>query len=148
MSMSLEEIADHIEIQNLLTDYCTFVDAREFEKLRDIFSADAHIDYRGTGGEEGTTGEAIAFLERAFPLFANTQHLIGNMRIHLNGDSATARTMCYNPLEFDVPDAENKLVVIGLWYVDELIRTEQGWRISDRRQEKSYAFEATLLGGK
>jgi hypothetical protein len=28
----------------------------------------------------------------------------------------------------------------GLWYVDDLVRTEQGWRIKQRVEEKSYFF--------
>jgi hypothetical protein len=31
------------------------------------------------------------------------------------------------------------LMLCGLWYVDKLVRTPAGWRITERVEEKSYA---------
>ncbi len=34
---------------------------------------------------------------------------------------------------------------LGLWYVDEYVRTGRGWRISRRVEEKSWVFNAPEL---
>ncbi|MNG40613.1 hypothetical protein D3C84_1292700 [compost metagenome] len=39
------------------------------------------------------------------------------------------------------PDgAGSDTMFLGLWYIDKYRRTTQGWRISERREEKSYDF--------
>jgi SnoaL-like domain len=42
--LSLAEISDRLEIQQLLVDYSTAVDNRRFEDLDDVFTPDAYID--------------------------------------------------------------------------------------------------------
>ena len=58
--------------------------------------------------------------------------------IELHGDSATGRTICHNPMVLTRPDGQTHVFYCGLWYVDELVRTPQGWRIRKRVEEKCY----------
>ena len=52
------------------------------------------------------------------------------------GDTATARTICFNPM---VLNAETKqLLFVGLWYEDALIRTPEGWRMTRRVEVKCF----------
>jgi hypothetical protein len=39
-----------------------------------------------------------------------------------------------------MPDGKTHIFMCGLWYVDEYRRTDAGWRISRRVEEKSYVF--------
>ena len=48
--LSLEEISDRLELQHLLISYSEAIDRREFDELDEIFTPDAYIDYRDTGG--------------------------------------------------------------------------------------------------
>ncbi|MGA9676375.1 MAG: nuclear transport factor 2 family protein, partial [Mycobacterium sp.] len=48
--LSLEEISDRLEIQQLLVDYSTAIDQRRFDDLDKVFIPDAYIDYRALGG--------------------------------------------------------------------------------------------------
>jgi len=141
--LSMQEISDRFEIQDLLHRYAEIIDSKEFDRLRDeVFCADAFIDYSVFGGSKGNLETTIEFLHNAMKLFPNTQHLNANIQIRLDGDRATGRVMCLNPQEIQLPDRENHIFFCGLWYVDEYRRTEQGWRIAKRVEEKSFVFNS------
>lgn len=141
--LSMQEISDRFEIQDLLHRYAEIIDSKEFDRLREeVFCADAFIDYSVFGGSKGNLETTIEFLHNAMKLFPNTQHLNANIQIRLDGDRATGRVMCLNPQEIQLPDRENHIFFCGLWYVDEYRRTEQGWRIAKRVEEKSFVFNS------
>lgn len=139
MSLSLQEMSDRFEIQDLCYKYAHCVDQKDFEGLRSVFTEDAHIDYSVFGGSVGNVDETIAFLKEALPLFPNTQHLNANIQITVNGDEATGRVMCFNPQEMAMGE-ENHVFMLGLWYVDKYRRTEDGWKMCERVEEKSWVF--------
>ncbi|MBW2427132.1 MAG: nuclear transport factor 2 family protein [Deltaproteobacteria bacterium] len=139
--LTLQEISDRLEIQDLIHRYSQIIDTKDFDALRDeVFTEDAFIDYGAFGGSVGNLEETIAFLHKAFDMFPNSQHLNANHQIVLDGDRATGRIMCLNPQEMEIEGKENLIFFCGLWYVDEYRRTEKGWRISRRAEEKSYVF--------
>jgi hypothetical protein len=139
--LSLQEISDRFEIQDLIHRYAAIIDAKEFDRLREeIFCEDAFIDYSAFGGSKGDVEETIAFLHKAMKIFPNTQHLNANIQIELRGDAATGRVMCFNPQDMQLPGREGHIFFCGLWYVDEYRRTKKGWRIARRVEEKSYIF--------
>lgn len=66
-----------------------------------------------------------------------------NNVLEIDGDEARGRTACINPMVIDRQDgSEPHVFFCGLWYRDRLVRTAQGWRIADRRQKRSYMFNA------
>ena len=141
MPLSLQEISDRLEIQDLLYRYAELIDGKRFQELRDeVFHADAHVDYSAFGGSVGNREETIAFLAKAMPLFPHTQHLNANVQIRVDGDTATGRVMCLNPQEMNLPGGGTQVFLLGLWYVDEYRRTDAGWRIYRRCEEKSWVF--------
>ena len=147
MTLSLQEISDRFEIQDLIVEYCDVIDKCDIDRLDDIFTADAFIDYSAVGGEKGDLQSIKAFLKAALPIFKNTQHLISNFQVKVNGDSATGRIMCFNPMEFDDEKTGNPIMCLGLWYVDDYVRTLKGWRIKSRVEEKSYQFSTPTTVG-
>ncbi len=141
--LSQQEISDRLELQDLVFHYADLIDSRQIQRLRDeVFTADAHIDYSAMGGSVGGLEETIAFLEAALTdeLFPNGQHLNANVQVKLEGDTASGRVMCFNPMEMSMPEGGTRTYFLGLWYVDEYRRTEQGWRISRREEIKSWVF--------
>jgi hypothetical protein len=48
--------------------------------------------------------------------------------------------MCFNPQELKLGKGKTHLFMLGLWYRDKYIRTPEGWRIQERVEEKSWAF--------
>jgi hypothetical protein len=105
-----------------------------------VFTEDAHIDYSALGGPAGGLDTIIAFLHQVMVMFPNHQHLNANAQIAVDDDTATGRVMCFNPQEISMPDGKTHVFMCGLWYVDEYTRTDAGWRISRRVEEKSYVF--------
>ena len=142
MTLSIEEISDRLEIQELFARYSHAIDAKQFDLLRDVFTPDAWIDYTATGGAKGNLEEIITYLTDVLPGFPAYQHLVANCIIELDGDTATSRTMCHNPMVMKRSDDGRieTILFVGLWYVDALVRTPQGWRIRERVEEQSYAW--------
>lgn len=126
--MSAEDI---VAIQQVLAAYVFAIDAKDYDALDALFTPDAEIDYRATGGAAGRYPEIKAWLGRALAPFPLTQHLIGLPLIRLDGDRATARTMLFNPMQLARPQGEH-LFLLGCTYADELVRTADGWRIAKR----------------
>ncbi len=141
--LSQQELSDRFEIQDLVFHYADLIDTKQIERLRaEVFTGDAHIDYSVFGGSVGDVDTTLEFLKGALTdeLFPNSQHLNANVQVRLDGDTATGRVMCFNPMEMVVPDSDNLTYFLGLWYVDEYRRTDKGWRICRREEVKSWVF--------
>jgi hypothetical protein len=132
--LSLEEISDRLEIQQLLAAYCTAIDAGRFDELDQLFTDDAEIDLSVTGGAYGPFGEVKAWLIETLSSMGAYMHLVSNIDLRLTGDTATARTACVNPLVLD--SKSNAVYLICFWYEDEFTRTSGGWRFRKRTQVK------------
>tara|TARA_R110002124_G_scaffold144272_1_gene309273 strand:+ start:2594 stop:3046 length:453 start_codon:yes stop_codon:yes gene_type:complete len=141
--LSQQELSDRFEIQDLVFLYSHLIDSKEIDRLRDeIFTADVHIDYSAFGGSVGDLEETLTFLKASLTseLFPHSQHLNANIQVQLNGDTATGRVMCFNPMEMALPDGKSQTFFLGLWYLDEYRRTDKGWRITRREEIKSWTF--------
>ena len=140
--LSQQEMSDRFEIQDLVHYYAHLIDQKSLDDLRQVFTEDAHVDYSAFGGSVGNLEETITFLKAALTneLFPNSQHLNANIQVELDGDRASGRVMCFNPMEMTLPDGASQTYFLGLWYVDEYRRTADGWRICRREEEKSWVF--------
>jgi hypothetical protein len=134
--LSLEEISDRFEIQQLLIDYSTAIDKRRFDDLDLVFTPDAYIDYRAMGGVDGSFPEVKAWLAQVLPNFPVYAHMLGNFDVRIDGDTASSRTICFNPMVLG--GDRNQILFCGLWYDDEFIRTPEGWRMSRRVEAKVF----------
>src|SRR5580658_4474540 len=94
----LESLSDRIEIQDLIARYGNAVDRREWDTFDRLFTADAVIDYSAMGGISGGLDDIKTYLARTMPMFASTQHMMGLPVIDIDGDRATAVTICHNPM--------------------------------------------------
>jgi len=56
--------------------------------------------------------------------------------IRISGDTATSRAICFNPMVMG--GDQGQIYFVGIWYVDEFVRTAQGWRMSKRVEEKCF----------
>lgn len=137
MSARLEMIADKFEIQEVLTAYAHAIDARNFDALDDLFTADAQIDYSATGGISGGLGEIKPFLQSTLPMFKASQHFVTNPLIQLSGDTASCKSLLFNPMTMEREDGPHTLF-IGAWYIDEFVRRAPGWRIQARKQQLAF----------
>lgn len=140
MSVSAERIAemyDHFEISQLLTRYGVAIDTRQFERLAELFTDDARLDYSSSGAPAGTLPEIIAWMSSFLTKFHMNQHMTLNSHIEIEEDTARGRTYFLNPNSFLV-DGEPRLITVGGFYVDRFVRTADGWRIAERTQETAW----------
>lgn len=137
MTMSLEEISDRLEIQDLFVRYTYAIDMRDWDALDEVFTPDATIDYSAMGGSVGDVAATKKFLGDTMGMFPSFQHMTSSSTITITGDTAEAKTICHNPMVLDEND-DPTLMLCGLWYVDKLRRTAAGWRITERVERKSY----------
>ena len=132
--MDRQALADRIAVEDLLTRYATAVDRRDWEQYRSIFTADAEIDYTSAGGIAGTVDEIVEFLSTSLEMFEMTQHLVSNIDLEVNGDSATVTAMFNNPMRLTGGDTW----FTGGWYHHDLVRTPDGWRSRNLREESAW----------
>ncbi len=151
--LSLQEISDRLEIQDLLVRYSHAVDTMNWDLYEQVFTPDAFIDYTCFGGPKGNVKEIRAFLEMAMPNFKSFQHMIANTMLEfIDENTVKGRTICHNPMVMDAGNGKEHVFYCGLWYVDEIVRTDQGWKIKSRVEERSYthnqpeAFEVPSEG--
>jgi hypothetical protein len=141
--LSLQEISDRLEIQDLMVRYSHAVDTQQWDLLDTVFADGAVIDYTAMGGPRGNLKEIKEFLAAAMPNFGAFQHLIANSSVVVDGDTATGRTMCHNPMIMPAQeDGQTSVLFCGLWYVDRFVRVDGEWRIAERVEEKSYTYVA------
>lgn len=137
--MTVQEISDRLEIQELIARYSVALDSRDYDALDELFTVDAVLDYTATGAIRGSLAEMKAFIHEAFTMFAGTQHLTTSTTIRFtdDGDTAHAKSACHNPMVFG-GDLAPKMMIVGLWYVDTLVRTPEGWRFKERVEQQLY----------
>jgi len=132
---TLDELIDRFEIDELLTRYATAIDNKTFDLLDEVFTPDAHIDYTSAGGVAGDYPTVKAWLAEILPMFPAYQHVVGNRRVTLTGDTATSVAAFYNPMAM----SDGTLFICGGEYHDKLVRTAGGWRIAERIEQTVYS---------
>jgi hypothetical protein len=139
--LSQQEISDRMELQQLLINYSEAIDRQRFDDLDAVFTPDAYIDYRQMGGIDGKYPQVKAWLAEVMLNFPAYAHMLGIPAIRIDGDTATARTFCFNPMVFSSRASDSDkptMMLLGLWYNDEFVRTTAGWRMSRRAETKCF----------
>jgi hypothetical protein len=135
--LSLQELNDERDIKLVYCAYCDIIDAKDFDRLVEVFTTDAVQDYRSTLGPD-------AIMHGTEPLIAGahihmgegsncgtTHHNVVNFRIHVNGDAAKAKVHYY-AVHQGVGKYPGALYSMWGEYDDDLIRTSAGWRVKNR----------------
>ncbi|HEY7995956.1 MAG TPA: nuclear transport factor 2 family protein, partial [Steroidobacteraceae bacterium] len=110
--MSLQELSDRMEIEQLIVHYANSIDQRDWDGLDQVFTPDAYIDYRKLGGIDGRYPQIKAWLGTALGHFPHYCHLVGNIEITLAGDTASSRTLCINPMDTPLPAGGSQVMFL------------------------------------
>ena len=118
------------DVAEVLVRYATGIDRREWKLFRSCFTEDCHADYGDTGVFEGV--EALAeFMMRVHAPMGHILHRITNEAVtRIADDRVAARS--YVDAVLMAPDGQRGVHAMG-FYDDELVRTDDGWRIARRR---------------
>ena len=140
MALSMLEMSDRLEIEDLIYRYAEAIDQQDFDQLDTVFTPDAFVDYTAMGGEKGSYPQVKRFLQQSLPALVDYYHMTGNIRLQLDGDRARGRVMCFNPMGVPMPETGAHMMFLGLFYLDQYVRTEAGWRIARRVEERRWGY--------
>ncbi len=129
-SADINRLLDERNIVALATAYTWALDQHQWEDLRHVFAADATAtlgDPEPLVGIDAIIGRIRAALE---PL-DDSQHLIGNHEVVVDGDTATHRCYLHAQHIRDAATGGPHYMVAGR-YEDDLARTGDGWGITHR----------------
>jgi len=138
MTLTLQQVSDRIEIDDLLVRYTKAIDDKDWALLDTVFLPDADVDYTTSGGIKGKYPEVRAWLDKALAAFPITIHAITNSTIELEGDRATGKTLVNNPMVIPGENGQQTRFTVWAWYEDELVRTPDGWRIAKRFEREVF----------
>ena len=141
MAMSLDEVVDRMEIQDIYSRYVHAVDDRELEELETIFEADTIFDWTASGGERTTWSEAKTGDFITGRMFPYVFHVCVNLRIDFDVTRSTAvvKSKTIHPTGLPGLDGTPHLFQVQGAYIDRLTRREEGWRITERAWQDFWA---------
>jgi 3-phenylpropionate/cinnamic acid dioxygenase small subunit len=134
MNPAIQQLLDERAIIGVCVRYATAIDDRDWERLRSCFVPDAVGIYHADRVLIGYPAIEEAVRTAVTPL-SRTQHLVTNFTVVLDGDRATSR--CYlhaQHVRAGLPGGET--FVIAGRYSDRFVRTDDGWRIRERRLDR------------
>jgi ketosteroid isomerase-like protein len=125
-------VADIDDIEAIVYGYAERLDAGDMGGVVDLFEhatwrSDATGDVRRGADAIRQVYDRIAVYEDGTP---RTKHLMTNLVVDIDGDSATARSS-YSVLQGIVAGEPLRFVVAGR-YIDRFERGPDGWRLADR----------------
>ncbi len=123
----MTEREDRQDISDLLVRYATGIDRHDWLLFRTVFTADCQLDYGEIGAWNGV--DAVTEFMQLSHQEVQTLHRMSNQAITVNGDTAVARTYVDMVM---VGVGASGVNAIG-YYDDEIVRTDDGWRIASRR---------------
>ena len=129
----MSELEDRLAVGDIIIRYADSIDQCDYDRYCTCFTDDVVVS--------GFTPEVITGLSTYRPWvtaarnrYGRTQHLIGNIQVTVNGDTAQLRS--YVQATHELPDDPEHLIVLWAAYNDELVRTAEGWKISRHELER------------
>ena len=122
-------------VSEVLVRYATGIDTRDWELFRTCFTEVCDVDYGRLPPDDKVqrweSAEAITgWMEAAHEPFGHTLHRITNQRVEDGAPGVTARSY----VDVLILAKTGEAVVRGAgFYEDELVETEDGWKIAKRR---------------
>jgi hypothetical protein len=133
--MDLRELSDREEIRDALIRYTRAIDTGEWDRLDEVFTPDAEIDYTESGGISARYPEVKAWLAEVLPAFFPARmHTLGQVEIVLDGDEAQVAAYFHNPMPAGEGE-QQRIVEFGGLYHHRMVRTPAGWRSRALREE-------------
>ncbi len=139
MAEGVQGLLDQRRIEDLLVDYCRYLDRMALDDLADLFTADCRVTYGPDPRLAAVGREELAKSLARMWRWRRTAHHLANVRIWRDSADA-ARAESYVHAWHERPDGATA-VVFGR-YLDQLRRTEEGWRIAERRMDMNGADAA------
>ncbi|MGE3620943.1 MAG: nuclear transport factor 2 family protein [Acidimicrobiia bacterium] len=145
-------MSDEAAVRRTIEQYFHGIDTRDFALAGACFTAGATFaQHGGTLVVEGRDQIQARFAQ-ALAAYAHSTHTPASHRIVVDGDTARAVTLATAVLAPDTAGgAGGTILVRGLEYRDDLVRTTEGWQFARREhrvhwQHETPALPTTVLG--
>lgn len=128
--MTLDDLVDRAEIVDVLMNYATGIDSRDWPRYRSVFADEIELDFSSWSGNPPSTlagDDWVAGVRGTLSGFDGTQHMLTNPVVELDGDRATV-TLYMNAHHYLNIEGEHHLHSIGGYYTHRMVRTADGWR--------------------
>ncbi|MBK8308532.1 MAG: nuclear transport factor 2 family protein [Gammaproteobacteria bacterium] len=136
--MTLEELADRIEIQQLVCKYSRAIDRRDYGLLKSLY-AEGSIDEHG-GMFSGSGAEFVEWVSKVLEGSGHTSHQILNHLIELAGDYAEGEVYTCNVHIMEDSDGKKVNISTGSRYLDKYIKSSNGWQFLHRKTVADYTL--------
>ena len=134
--MTVELAADVVAIEQVLYHYAYALDARDYDALDEVFTADASL--HTSGGTLMSPAQYKAMCETELAKLDATHHMVTNTTVIVDGDRATARAY-FQAQHVKLSLAPDSQFLMAGWVDDEFERRADGWRITDRRWHSAWS---------
>jgi 3-phenylpropionate/cinnamic acid dioxygenase small subunit len=134
--VTVEVAADVVAIQQVLYHYAYALDARDYDALDDVFSADAKL--HTSGGTLMAPAQYKAMCATELPKLDATHHMVTNASVTVDGDHASSRAYFQAQHVKRSLEPDSQLLMAG-WVDDEFERRAEGWRIVERRWHSAWS---------
>lgn len=136
LSPRLQAVVDKSEIADLLTLFARGIDRLDENLLRSVLHPDATLDL-GPGVFQGTGGDYVHWVLGVMHGVRSSHHLIGNIRVDLEGDAALVESYFQIHLRIEKPIGREDVFLAGR-HLDRMERRPSGgagvWKIIHRKQ--------------
>ena len=138
LPQKLQELADRLEISELIATYGQIADQKRFEDSRSCCTENVLADF-GFGRAHGVD-TLIGYGRQALGVFERTQHFISNVLIEVAGDSARSEhyVLALTRVKADGVVSDS---LVATRIVDDLVRHEGRWAIARRRLRFDWAHD-------
>jgi uncharacterized protein (TIGR02246 family) len=135
-------LVDRAEINDLLVRYCHAVDDKDWTAFANLFTSDAILDFTAFGGPRCGVSGIVEFLRGVALHVHDWQHTISTVLLTADGTTVRSRAAAQVMMITHGEDSRDQVVFTGLWYRDLLVCTDEGWRINERIQQRSWMHGA------
>lgn len=132
MPYTSDQLSDHQDIRDVLHAYCRAVDDNRPDDVVALFTPECTYDYGGDLGTFSTRDYAYKFFRSGTDkIYKRSAHYLSNVEIAFTGPDSAESISYVNAWHEFHEDIDNA------WffgrYIDQLLRTDAGWRIGARR---------------
>lgn len=133
---SVQAMIDKTEITEAVYRLARGLDRIDETVLRSAFHHEATLDF-GPGVFQGTSNDYIHWVVGVLNQVRSSHHMIGNVLVTLEGDTALVESYCHAHYRMDKPTGRED-IFIGSRYLDRFERRPSGpagvWKIMHRKQ--------------
>lgn len=130
---TLLSVQDRLDIADLLSRYCIALDSHHWALLEQVFTTDATAEYGPRAGNPHGLPAITEVVRASLEPLDASQHFLGTSLIEADeAGGASGRTyLIAQHVKIGTPGGDH--YIIAGTYVDRFVRTQDSWRISQRR---------------